>query len=67
MNEAELGPLAFWIVSAFGLLSGFLSMWAFRRWSNPARIRSAMNRIVAHLLEFRLYSDEPALTDAGAA
>ncbi len=61
MNEVELGVKAFWLVLAAGALSGMASWWAFRRWSNTAKLRIAVNRIVAHLFELRLFADEPAL------
>jgi hypothetical protein len=59
--EVELGAGAFWLLIVVGALSGAVSIWAFRKWSNAAKLRVAINRIVAHLMEFRLFADEPAL------
>ena len=61
MNEVELGPKAFWILIAAGVLSGIVSWWAFRRWSDTAKLHKATNSIVARLFELRLFSDEPVL------
>ena len=61
MNPVELGATAFWLLMAAGTLTGAASLWAFRRWSNAAKLRAAVNRMLAHLLEFRLFADEPAL------
>jgi hypothetical protein len=40
---------------------GALALLIFRSLTNRAALRKAVNRIYAHLLEIRLYSDEPAL------
>ncbi|MHB8095922.1 MAG: hypothetical protein ACYDH0_13400 [Candidatus Aminicenantales bacterium] len=50
-----LGPWAGMIVVS--LLTSFLMLFIFRRTSNQAGIRKAKNRIKAHLLELRLFSD----------
>ncbi|NDJ11198.1 MAG: hypothetical protein EBY17_08400 [Acidobacteriia bacterium] len=44
-----------------GLLYGFATGWLFHRYSNQPALRRALNRIVAHILEFRLFIDEPRL------
>jgi len=36
-------------------------LWVFRKTSDQAAIRATRKRIQAHLMEFRLYGDEPAL------
>ncbi len=61
MTEVELGVKAFWLVIAAGALSGFASWSFFRRRSDPARLRGAVNGIVAHLFELRLFAHEPVL------
>ena len=61
MNEVELGPKAFWLLIGAGALSGVACWWAFRRWSDAGKLHTAVNRIVAHLFELRLFADEPAL------
>ena len=40
---------------------GGLSALTFRRFSNPRSLRAAVNRILAHVLELRLFLDEPKL------
>lgn len=51
-----------WGLALFiGALCGALSLWAFRRWTNAESLRTAANRVWAHLLEFHLFADEPAL------
>ena len=57
----ELGAAAFWILLLIGALSGALSLWVFRRWSNAAELRAAVNRLLAHLMEFQLFADQPVL------
>jgi hypothetical protein len=61
VNEIELGAKAFWLVVTAGALSGIVSYGVFRRASNTSKLRAARNRIVAHLLELRLFAAEPAL------
>ncbi len=61
MNQVELGVKAFWLLIGAGVLSGIVSVWAFRRWSDPRKLRDAFNRIVAHLFELRLFAEEPVL------
>src|SRR6266700_6999095 len=36
-------------------------MLVFRRFTNPESLRRTVNRILAHVLEFRLFLDEPAI------
>lgn len=43
------------------LLASVLLLWVFRLTSRPARIRRARQRLLAHLLEMRLFGDEPLL------
>ncbi len=57
----ELGARAFWILIGAGALSGVISVWAFRRWSDSVELRAAWNRILAHLLEIQLFGSEPTL------
>ncbi len=61
MSEVELGASAFWWVIASGACSGAVSLWAFRRWSDADQLRIAGNVMTAHLMEFRLFPDEPLL------
>ena len=43
------------------ILLGAASMWTFRRMTDRHALRTAANRIQAHLLEFWLFVDEPSL------
>ena len=61
MSPVDLGAKAFWLVVFAGVLSGIASLWAFRRWSDTAKIRLAVKHIIAHLFELRLFADEPLL------
>ena len=49
-----------WVLAA-GALSGAASIWAFRRWSDTELLRASINKIMAHLMEFRLFAQDPAL------
>ena len=40
---------------------GILAAWVFRRFTNAARMRATVNRILAHVMEFALFIDEPGL------
>ena len=48
-------------LTAIGLVAGWLLGWGFLRLSNRAALAAAMNRLRAHLMELRLFADEPAL------
>jgi hypothetical protein len=61
MNEVELGWSAFWLLTTVGLLCGIGSGWAFRAFANITKIRLALDRVFAHMLEIQLFSDEPKL------
>ncbi|MDP3000668.1 MAG: hypothetical protein Q8N47_24505 [Bryobacterales bacterium] len=52
---------ALWTLAPVSVLIGALLMWAFRRMADREALRAAANRIQAHLLEFWLFVDEPAL------
>jgi len=61
VNSSELGAPAFACVVALGVLSGIISFSVFKRFTDSDRVRQTVNRIVAHLFEIRLFSDEPVL------
>ena len=61
MNDVDLGAAAFAWLMAAGALSGIASLWAFRHWTDSAKLRVATNAMLAHLMEFRLFTDEPLL------
>lgn len=44
-----------------GILSGAAAGWLIRKMCDGAAIRAAVNQIEAHLLEFRLFADEPSV------
>ena len=50
-----------WALAIVSLACGAAVVWVFRRTSDGAAVRNAVRQIVAHLLEFRLFFDEPAL------
>ncbi len=54
-----MNPL--WTLAPLSVLAGALMMAVFRRTTGREAIRQAANRIQAHLLEFWLFVDEPAL------
>src|SRR5690242_10517225 len=41
--------------------AGIGMLWVFQKTSNQARIRAVKRRVQAHLLELRIYRDEPAV------
>jgi hypothetical protein len=57
---ARLHP--WWGMVFISLLAGLFMLWIFKRFSNQRAIRLTKDRIKAHLLEFRLYKDNPAAT-----
>lgn len=61
MTGADRGATALCFVLAAGALSGVGSKWVFARFGDAGALRTATNRILAHLLEFRLFADEPRL------
>lgn len=61
MNEVDLGAKALYLLIGAGALSGIASLWVFRRWSDAEQLRTAANRIVAHLFELELFAEEPAV------
>jgi hypothetical protein len=61
MNQVDFGAGALWSLAPISILVGIAMVFVFRRWSNRHAIRGSTNRILAHLLEFRLFIDEPAL------
>jgi hypothetical protein len=61
MNQVELGVGALWSVAAISVLAGVGMVYVFRRWSDQDALRGTTNRMLAHVMEFRLFIDEPAL------
>jgi hypothetical protein len=52
---------AFLELAAIGAIYGFAASLVFRRFTDSARMRRTINRILAHLLEFRLFLDDPRI------
>jgi len=61
MNQVDLGAGALWSLALVSILAGAAMVYVFRRWSNQDALRSTANRMLAHMMEFRLFIDEPAL------
>ncbi len=61
MSAVDWGASGLVPVLLVGGLSGVLSVWAFRRWTDAEEVRQSVNRILAHLFEFQLFGDEPLL------
>jgi hypothetical protein len=49
------------MIGVIAILYGAAAALLFRRLTNPSKIRASINQIEAHILEFRLFIDEPAL------
>ncbi len=49
------------LLVAIAAVYGIAGAWLFRRFNNPARTRATVNRVIAHILELRLFVDEPRL------
>jgi hypothetical protein len=56
-----LSGLHTWTLTAIAIAAGVAMLWAFARCSDQARIEVAKRKLRAHLLAFRLFSDEPRL------
>ncbi len=50
-----------WTLLPVSLIYGLTAALVFRRFSDQALIRAAINRMIAHVMEFRLFLDSPAL------
>ncbi len=61
MRAVELGAEALLLVVLAGLVSGAAGVWFMKISSKQGDVRAATNRIIAHIFEFRLFADEPAL------
>lgn len=56
-----MGGTALAILVPISAVCGAAAFLAFRRWADRASLRRSMNLLLAHLLEFRLFLDEPRL------
>ena len=61
MNEVDLGAKALWSLIPLSILAGLATVFVFRLWTNAAALRSTINHMLAHMMEFRLFIDEPSL------
>lgn len=61
MSAAELDTNVLWILGPISVAAGILSVLVFRWTSDRAAIHRTTNLILAHMLEFRLFLDEPAV------
>lgn len=61
MNQVDLGAGALWSLGLVSILAGVAMVYVFRRWSDQDALRGTASRMLAHLMEFRLFIDEPAL------
>lgn len=50
-----------WSLAAVGVLWGLFTYGVFRRFTDHAALRTVRKRLYAHLLEIRLYSEEPSV------
>jgi hypothetical protein len=49
------------LLIACAVLYGAVAGLVFRRLTDSAKLRTSVNRLIAHIIEFRLFIDEPAL------
>ena len=61
MTEVDLGMTALWSLAPLSVLIGVAALIVFRHASDQAAIRRSKSLVFAHLLEFRLFMDEPRL------
>jgi len=61
MNEADLGAKALWTLIPISALFGVVAAWLFGRFADRVLVRRSVNRVVAHILELRLFLDSPRL------
>ena len=61
MSQVEFGAGALWSLGLVSVFAGVAMVYVFRRWSDQDALRGTANRMLAHLMEFRLFIDEPTL------
>ncbi|MDQ6758262.1 MAG: hypothetical protein M3Z32_00175 [Acidobacteriota bacterium] len=59
MNPVELGAPALWGIALASVTTALVVLLALRRWSDQEAILRTKARAQAHLLEFRLFLDDP--------
>jgi hypothetical protein len=48
-------------LALISIVAGIAMLWVFQRTTNPTRIRAVKRRVQAHLLEIRVFGEEPAV------
>jgi hypothetical protein len=61
IRDEDLGLPAFAGVAAASVAAAVIALYVLRRWSDQKKIAEVRSRMAAHLLEFRLFMDEPVL------
>ena len=61
MMPVDLGARALLTLAPFSAIFGVALAFAFLRWTDRARLRRTINRMIALVIEFRLFIDEPLL------
>src|SRR4051794_40268708 len=61
MNQVDLGEEALWSLIPVSIVAVSAMVFVFRHWSDRQAIQVTMNRMLAHIMEFRLFVDEPIL------
>ncbi|MFN7919042.1 MAG: hypothetical protein U0Q16_03040 [Bryobacteraceae bacterium] len=61
MSDTDLGWPALAMLVPLAAVCGLATGWVMKRFSDRAEVDRTKRRIVAHLLEFRLFGEEPAL------
>jgi hypothetical protein len=61
IRDVDLGVTAFAGVAVASVAAAVMALFVLRRWSDQKGMAEARSRAAAHLLEFRLFMDEPAL------
>jgi hypothetical protein len=61
VSEGDLGLQALAALGLIGIACGLAMRWVLRRYTDRAALARAKSLVVAHLLEFRLFGDEPGL------
>jgi hypothetical protein len=61
IREVDLGVTALVGVTAASVAAAVIALYVLRRWSDQKKMAEQRSRAAAHLLEFRLFMDEPAL------
>jgi hypothetical protein len=61
VSEIEVGAHALWSLVPVSIFAAYITVFIFLRYSDQHAVRVTTNRILAHLMEFRLFIDEPVL------